>query len=195
MLTNKLIQRKSGFTIVELLIVIVVIAILAAISIVAYNGIQNRSKNAQTQQAATAWVKALQMYKTDNSRWPAGFVCLGKGYKFGPRGTDESGTAACRQTPSNNAIESTSFNNTMAAYIGSTIPTPAMTTTYGSDTNWYRGITYVYGGGGSGTEVYLHITYAGNVGACPAISGMNGTLSLLNENSLCYYLLGTTSDM
>lgn len=37
-------KLQSGFTIVELLIVIVVIAILAAISIVAYNGIQNRSK-------------------------------------------------------------------------------------------------------------------------------------------------------
>lgn len=33
-----------GFTIVELLIVIVVIAILAAISVVAYNGIQHRAK-------------------------------------------------------------------------------------------------------------------------------------------------------
>ena len=34
---------KRGFTIVELLIVIVVIAILAAISVVAYNGVQERS--------------------------------------------------------------------------------------------------------------------------------------------------------
>ena len=37
-------QKQSGFTIVELLIVIVVIAILAAITIVAFNGVQDRAK-------------------------------------------------------------------------------------------------------------------------------------------------------
>ena len=37
-------RRQSGFTIVELLIVVVVIAILAAITIVSYNGIQKRAK-------------------------------------------------------------------------------------------------------------------------------------------------------
>lgn len=36
-------SKQIGFTIVELLIVIVVIAILAAITIVAYTGIQNRA--------------------------------------------------------------------------------------------------------------------------------------------------------
>lgn len=38
-------KNKNGFTIVELLIVIVVIGILAAITIVAYNGIQNRAQD------------------------------------------------------------------------------------------------------------------------------------------------------
>lgn len=37
--------KNSGFTIVELLIVIVVIGILAAITIVAYNGVQDRAKS------------------------------------------------------------------------------------------------------------------------------------------------------
>ena len=58
---------RSGFTIVELLIVIVVIAILAAISIVAYNGIQQRARNAAqqatlTQLERTIMADILQQY-------------------------------------------------------------------------------------------------------------------------------------
>jgi len=37
-------NKQSGFTIVELLIVVVVIAILAAITIISYNGIQERAR-------------------------------------------------------------------------------------------------------------------------------------------------------
>ena len=52
--------KARGFTIVELLIVIVVIAILAAITIVAYNGIQNRAKTSSGQAAANSLVKKFE---------------------------------------------------------------------------------------------------------------------------------------
>ena len=68
---------RKGFTIVELLIVIVVIAILAAISIVAYNGIQNRSKNAATISAVNSYVKLINLYIAGESAYPlAGSTCL-----------------------------------------------------------------------------------------------------------------------
>ena len=64
-------QKTSGFTIVELLVVIVVIGILAALSIVSYTGI--------TQRAATVTLKSdlknsstqLALYNTTNGIYPA----------------------------------------------------------------------------------------------------------------------------
>ncbi|AHB41927.1 hypothetical protein RAAC3_TM7C00001G0054 [Candidatus Saccharibacteria bacterium RAAC3_TM7_1] len=55
-------QRHKGFTIVELLIVIVVIAILAAITIVAYNGIQQRARDSIRSQDLATIKKALLTY-------------------------------------------------------------------------------------------------------------------------------------
>ena len=70
-------KTKSGFTIVELLIVIVVIGILAAITIVAYNGIQTRAKNTKTINATAAWIKAIKLYNAENDSWPTVTSCLG----------------------------------------------------------------------------------------------------------------------
>lgn len=63
-------SRKSGFTIVELLIVIVVIAILAAISIVAYNGIQQRTITSTLQADLSNAVKTLKLYQADYGYFP-----------------------------------------------------------------------------------------------------------------------------
>lgn len=60
-------RQTEGFTIVELLIVIVVIAILAAITIVAFNGIQNRAKDTQMVSAMNAYVKGMGAYYTTHS--------------------------------------------------------------------------------------------------------------------------------
>ncbi|MGW3549240.1 type II secretion system protein [Janibacter hoylei] len=61
-----------GFTIVELLIVVVVIAILAAISIVAYRGVQERARDSQRLQDVKTISKALEMYYVDNGQFPSG---------------------------------------------------------------------------------------------------------------------------
>lgn len=61
---------KKGFTIVELLIVIVIIAVLAAITIVAYNGIQNRAHDSTVHSDASAMAKKLEMMKVDMGRYP-----------------------------------------------------------------------------------------------------------------------------
>jgi len=63
-------KTTSGFTIVELLIVIVVIAILAAISIVAYNGIQERARFASMRSDIASLNKAIQLYYADNGSYP-----------------------------------------------------------------------------------------------------------------------------
>ena len=61
---------KSGFTIVELLIVIVVIGILAAITIVAFNGVQQRAKVSTAQSELSNLAKATQIYQIDQGRYP-----------------------------------------------------------------------------------------------------------------------------
>ena len=63
-------KSTSGFTIVELLIVIVVIAILAAITIVAYNGIQERARFTAMRSDIVALNKAIQLYYADNGSYP-----------------------------------------------------------------------------------------------------------------------------
>lgn len=65
-------RSKNGFTIVELLIVIVVIAILAAITIVAYNGITSRSGNTARVAAASQTIKLIRAYIAANGARPIG---------------------------------------------------------------------------------------------------------------------------
>jgi prepilin-type N-terminal cleavage/methylation domain-containing protein len=59
-------KSSKAFTLVELLIVIVVIAILAAISVVAYNGIQERARGAAVSSALSQAAKKIALWQVDN---------------------------------------------------------------------------------------------------------------------------------
>ena len=74
------VKRTKGFTIVELLIVIVVIAVLAAITIVAYNGIQQRARDSQRKSDLSQIAKALHIYNVNNGNYiSTGSGCGGAG--------------------------------------------------------------------------------------------------------------------
>ncbi len=66
----------------ELLIVIVVIGVLAAISIAVYSNVQMSARNAARVSEAKEWVKILSMYGATEGKYPfsAGVYCLGYGF-------------------------------------------------------------------------------------------------------------------
>lgn len=72
----KQLGKERGFTIVELLIVIVVIGILAAITIVAYNGVQNRARLTNAQSTSQTVIKKSEAYNAENSTYPTTFSAL-----------------------------------------------------------------------------------------------------------------------
>lgn len=104
-------KSKSGFTIVELLIVIVVIGILAAIVIVAYNGVQSRAENSKTISGVNQSVKLLRMYKEINGAYPSTgatqYVCIGTGYQSATCTFNSDGSASAVDLPSFNTALST----------------------------------------------------------------------------------------
>lgn len=64
-------RRQSGFTIVELLIVVVVIAILAAITIVAYNGVTQQAKSARKDSEISTLKNKMELYLVSTSNYPS----------------------------------------------------------------------------------------------------------------------------
>ena len=69
MMSNKL--NKKGFTIVELLVVIVIIGILAAITIVSYSGISSKAVVASLQSDLDNNSKLLKLYNVEYGYYPS----------------------------------------------------------------------------------------------------------------------------
>lgn len=64
-------NRTKGFTLIELLIVTVVIAILATISIVAYSGVQQRSRDSAASATASQLSAKIEVWNSQIGRYPS----------------------------------------------------------------------------------------------------------------------------
>lgn len=123
----KLWARQKGFTIVELIIVIVVIAILASISVVAYSGVTARAENIKTLDAVSKYVDALTIYASQHGGYPltlSGALCLGAP-SGGTCGHVTAGPEGCGNY-SVKANVNTVFDGQIKESLGNTLPQPSM---------------------------------------------------------------------
>lgn len=162
-------SKTRGFTIVELLIVIVVIAILAAITVVAYNGIQQRTRNASRFTEASQVAKLLSAYKAANGAFPtigsgASAVCVGSGF---PDFNNDS-LLDCWDVRIYNATyhPDATFNNALQT-MGRLSAGDRTVVEYPFDGNGFVGPVYITPGGpdSSGGKAYVRFFQEG--GSCP----------------------------
>lgn len=138
-------QMHYGFTIVELIIVIVIIAILAAITIVAFNGVQDRAQYSKETQDFEHIRKLVELYKADKGYYPD--------------------SSACNNVSSNYQAGWCGWNHGNGdSFIPGIIPTYARSIP-NTSTNLPANNAYLYksssstGGGSSGTQYYELIRY------------------------------------
>lgn len=81
-------KNTSGFTLVELALVIAIIAILAIVAVTSYTGIQLRNRDTKRLTDMSNIIKALDLYRGETGSYPATSSsptangCTGNGYSY-----------------------------------------------------------------------------------------------------------------
>lgn len=153
-------QRQLGFTVVELLIVIVVIAILAVITVVAYNGITNRAKASAVQSAAMQAAKKIAAYSPlNNDTYPAALSDVG---------VNDNGGTSYQYSVNNNANPKTycvtATASSMSYYVSNTQSSPQAGACAGHGVNGVAAITNYFPNPKPASSTYAGSWDGGNTG-------------------------------
>src|SRR6476620_9767500 len=157
---NSIAYQKSGFTIVELLIVIVVIGVLAGVTVIAFKGVSDRAQASKVGSAVASFAKILELYKAQNGSYPdpgtaaPNMACIGQVTDYPAK--DGFGAGEC-DTDTTKIAVSTQLNNALSPF-ASPMPNGIFPPQYWD--NQYpqygkvRGVTYRYFGPNSVNVYY-----------------------------------------
>lgn len=157
---------------------IVMIAILAAISTVAFSGVQERARNTKTIAGTKKYIKALHLYAADNSAYPdTPDACLGDGYNY------NGSVGRCGGNAS--VFTNSDFDAALAPYLN-TKPQLDTTNIWINSTNVRAGGYYSKSVGAHGVVYYL---LSGKTGKCDAGGSKVFTDTPTTTGFYCAYYL------
>ena len=134
-------DRNRGFTIVELLIVIVVIGVLAAISLVSYSGIKQRTENSIIVQSASTFRKVVQITSLSDISLPAGTIgrfCLSdQSAETNTDGTPKCGEYSSSGPKAKGALYNETLINKFKNSVGGSLPKLIKNDAYGPYTLYF----------------------------------------------------------
>jgi general secretion pathway protein G len=69
-LWRKIFRSEKGFTLVELMIVIIILAVLTGIAVPSYMALRNRARESATESEMKNIATALELFQADNEKYP-----------------------------------------------------------------------------------------------------------------------------